>query len=267
MEISGGAKPTRGVASVLNNPTVEKLKDMKLKVMAAMLQDPDSTLRELSFEERLGLMVEKEWIAKKNARIKRLLKKAALGMDVCIEDIDYSVDRSIDKKTIQVLSTCAFLEQKLNIVISGKTGSGKSYLSCAFGNNACRQGYTVKYYRIPELLLEIQDAKNDYRYSKFLKQLQKVKLLILDDMGLKSYTLEESRDLLEITESRYNKASTILSGQVTHTKWYDLFPDPTIADAIMDRIIHNSYILALNSKKSMREVMAKKKIELLKTMD
>jgi DNA replication protein DnaC len=267
MEISGGAKPTRGVASVLNNPTVEKLKDMKLKVMAAMLQDPDSTLRELSFEERLGLMVEKEWIAKKNARIKRLLKKAALGMDACIEDIDYSVDRSIDKKTIQVLSTCAFLEQKLNIVISGKTGSGKSYLSCAFGNNACRQGYTVKYYRIPELLLEIQDAKNDYRYSKFLKQLQKVKLLILDDIGLKSYTLEESRDLLEITESRYNKASTILSGQVTHTKWYDLFPDPTIADAIMDRIIHNSYILALNSKKSMREVMAKKKIELLKTMD
>ena len=263
MEISGDAKPTRGVASVLNNPTVEKLKDMKPKVMAAMLRSRFNS-QELSFEERLGLMVEK--VDCKMPALKAV-KKAALGMDTCIEDIDYSVDRSIDKKTIQVLSTCAFLEQKLNIVISGKTGSGKSYLSCAFGNNACRQGYTVKYYRIPELLLEIQDAKNDYRYSKFLKQLQKVKLLILDDIGLKSYTLEESRDLLEITESRYNKASTILSGQVTHTKWYDLFPDPTIADAIMDRIIHNSYILALNSKKSMREVMAKKKIELLKTMD
>jgi len=256
--MSGEAVPTRGVASVLNNPTVEKLKDMKLKVMAAMLADPDPSLRELSFEERLGLMVEKEWLARKNARIKRLLREASLGVDACIEDIYYSAGRSIDKKTIQTLSTCAFMEQKLNIVISGKTGSGKSYLACAFGNKACRQGYRVKYYRMPELLLEVQDAKSEHRYSKFMNQLQKVKLLILDDIGLKSYTLEESRDLLEIVESRYNRASTILSGQVSHTKWHDLFPDPTIADAVMDRIIHNSYILALDSKQSMREVMAKK---------
>jgi len=256
--MSGEAVPTRGVASMLNNPTVEKLKDMKLKVMAAMLADPDPSLRELSFEERLGLMVEKEWLARKNARIKRLLREASLGVDACIEDIYYSAGRSIDKKTIQTLSTCAFMEQKLNIVISGKTGSGKSYLACAFGNKACRQGYRVKYYRMPELLLEVQDAKSEHRYSKFMNQLQKVKLLILDDIGLKSYTLEESRDLLEIVESRYNRASTILSGQVSHTKWHDLFPDPTIADAVMDRIIHNSYILALDSKQSMREVMAKK---------
>ena len=250
--------PTKGVASVLNNPTVEKLKDMKLKVMAAMLEDPDPSLRELSFEERLGFMVEKEWLARKNARIKRLLRSASLGVDACMEDIYYSPDRSIDKKTIQTLSTCAFMEQKFNIVISGKTGSGKSYLACAFGNRACRQGYSVMYYRMPELLLEVQDAKIEHRYSKFMNQLQKVKLLILDDIGLKSYTLEESRDLLEIVESRCNRASTILSGQVSHTKWYDLFPDPTIADAVMDRVIHNSYILALDSNKSMREVMAKK---------
>lgn len=258
MKMSGEAVPTKGVASVLNSPTVEKLKDMKLKVMAAMLADPDASLRELSFEERLGLMVEKEWLARKNTRIKRLLRDASLGVDACIEDIYYSADRSIDKKIIQTLSTCAFMEQKLNIVISGKTGSGKSYLACAFGNRACRQWHTVKYYRMPELLLEIQDAKNEHRYSKFMNQLQKVRLLILDDIGLKSYTLEESRDLLEVVESRYNRASTILSGQVSHTKWYDLFSDPTIADAVMDRIIHNSYILALDSKQSMREVMAKK---------
>ncbi len=258
--MSVAAVPTKGVASMLNNPTVEKLKDMKLKVMAAMLSDPDPALRELSFEERMGLMVEKEWLARKNARIKRLLRDASLGLDACIEDIYYSADRTIDKKTIQMLSTCAFMEQKLNIVISGKTGSGKSYLACAFGNKTCRQGYPVKYYRMPELLLEIQDAKNEHRYSKFMNQLQKVKLLILDDIGLKSYTLEESRDLLEIVESRYNRASTILSGQVSHTKWYDLFPDPTIADAVMDRVIHNSYILALDSRQSMREVMAKKKV-------
>lgn len=157
--MSGEAVPTRGVASVLNNPTVEKLKDMKLKVMAAMLADPDPSLRELSFEERLGLMVEKEWLARKNARIKRLLREASLGVDACIEDIYYSAGRSIDKKTIQTLSTCAFMEQKLNIVISGKTGSGKSYLACAFGNKACRQGYRVKYYRMPELLLKSRMRK------------------------------------------------------------------------------------------------------------
>jgi DNA replication protein DnaC len=146
-------------------------------------------------------------------------------------------------------------------VISGRTGCGKTYIACAFGNSVCRHGYTVKYFRIPELLLEIQDAKNENRYAKFMIGLQSIKLLILDDIGLKSYTLEESRDILEIAESRYNKVSTILAGQIAHTKWYDLFPDPTIADAIMDRIIHNSYILALDSKKSMREVMAEKLIK------
>lgn len=246
---------------MLNNPTVEKLKDLKLKVMAQMLSDPDNSLKELSFEERLGIMVEKEWLAKKNSRIKRLLNNASLGLNACIEDIDYSIDRSIDKKAIQKLSSCSFVEQKLNIVISGKTGAGKSFIACAFGNATCRHGYTVKYFRIPELLLEIQDAKNENRYARFMSGLRNIKLLILDDIGLKSYSLEESRDILEIAENRYNKVSTILAGQIAHTKWYELFPDPTIADAIMDRIIHNSYILALDSQKSMREVMAKKMIE------
>lgn len=123
--------------------------------MAQMLNEPDNSLKELSFEERLGIMVEKEWLAKKNSRIKRLLNNASLGLNACIEDIDYSIDRTIDKKIIQKLSSCAFIEQKLNVVISGKTGSGKSYIACAFGNAACRHGYTVKYFRIPELLLEI----------------------------------------------------------------------------------------------------------------
>lgn len=252
---------------MLSNPTIEKLRDMKLKVMAQMLGETDPALKELSFEERFGIMVEKEWISRKNSRIKRLLRSASLGLNACIEDVDYTADRTIDKKTIQILSTCAFIEQKLNIVISGKTGSGKSFLACAFGNNACRHGYTVKYYRIPELLLEVQEAKSENRYTRFMNQLRNVKLLILDDIGLKSYTLEESRDILEIAESRYNKVSTVLSGQLAHSKWYDLFPDPTIADAIMDRIIHNSYILALDSKKSMREVMAEKTVRAVKTTD
>lgn len=251
----------QGVESMLNNPTIEKLMDLKLRVMAQMMKEPEHNLLELSFEERLGIMVEREWLAKKNARIKRLLRNASLGITACIEDIDYSSQRTIDKQVIRTLSTCAFIEQKLNIIISGKTGSGKSYLACAFGNNACRQGYIVKYFRIPGLLLEIEHARSENRYAKFMAGLQKVKLLILDDIGLKSYSLEESRDILEIAEIRYSQGSTILAGQIPHTKWYNLFSDPTIADAIMDRFVHNSYILALDSKQSMRAVTAEKIIQ------
>jgi DNA replication protein DnaC len=245
---------------MLNNQTVEKLRDMKLKAMARMLSEPDPSDLGLSFEERLGLMVEKEWMARRNSRIKRLLRNASFGLDACIEGIEYTENRVIDKQSILELASCGFIEKSLNIITTGKTGSGKTYLVCAFGSNACRKGYTVRYYRIPELLLEIQDAKAHNQYSKFMKGLQSTRLLILDDIGLKSYSLEESRDLLEIAESRYNRGSMILAGQIAHGQWYELFPDPTIADAIMDRIIHNSYILELDSKISMREIMASKKM-------
>jgi DNA replication protein DnaC len=245
---------------MLRNQTIEKLRDMKLKAMAQMLSEANPSDLELSFEERLGLMVEKEWMAKKNSKIKRLLRNANLGINACIEDIEYSSNRAIDKQSIVELASCSFIEKSLNIITTGKTGSGKTYLICAFGSNACRKGYTVRYYRIPELLLDIQDAKAHNQYSKFMKQIQSVRLLILDDIGLKSYTLEESRDILEIAESRYDRGSMILAGQIAHSQWYELFPDPTIADAIMDRIIHNSYILELDSKVSMREIMAAKKM-------
>ena len=245
---------------MLRNQTIEKLRDMKLKAMAQMLSEANPSDLELSFEERLGLMVEKEWMAKKNSKIKRLLRNANLGINACIEDIEYSSNRAIDKQSIVELASCSFIEKSLNIITTGKTGSGKTYLICAFGSNACRKGYTVRYYRIPELLLDIQDAKAHNQYSKFMKQIQSVRLLILDGIGLKSYTLEESRDILEIAESRYDRGSMILAGQIAHSQWYELFPDPTIADAIMDRIIHNSYILELDSKVSMREIMAAKKM-------
>jgi len=170
---------------MLNNQTIEKLRDMKLKTMAQMLSQPDPSYLELSFEERLGLMVEKEWIAKKNSKIKRLLRNANLGLNACIEDIDYYSNRTINKQSILELASCDFIEKSLNIITTGKTGSGKTYLICAFGNSACRKGYTVKYFRIPELLLEIQEAKSNGQYSKFMKGLQSTRLLILDDIGLK----------------------------------------------------------------------------------
>ncbi len=245
---------------MLKNQTIEKLRDMKLKAMAQMLSETDPELLSLPFEERFALMVEKEWIAKKNSKIKRLLRNATLGQDACIEDIDYQTDRNINRQAVFELATCAFIEKSLNIITTGKTGCGKTYLICAFGSNACRKGYTVKYYRIPELLLEIQDAKTQNKYSRLMQSLKKIRLLILDDLGLKSYTLEESRDILEIAEARYNVGSMILAGQFPSSQWYELFPDPTIADAIMDRIIHNSYIVELDSKQSMREIMAAKKM-------
>jgi DNA replication protein DnaC len=256
MKTSGAAVLSREVASVLDNPTISRLKEMKLTTMAHMMSEPDHTLLELSFEERFSLMVEREWISRKNNRIKRLLNSANLSQNACLEDIRYSDDRNIDKKIIQTLSTGSYIHQFLNVIVCGKTGAGKSFLACALGNNACRQGHTVRSFRMPELLLEIQDAKAERRYSKYMSQLLKIKLLILDDIGLKSYTLEESRDILEIIENRYNKASIIMVGQISYTRWYELFPDPTLADAIMDRIIHNAYIISLDSKKSMREVMA-----------
>ena len=255
----------QGVVFVLNSPTVEKLRDMKLRVMAQMMAEPDRALFELSFEERLGIKVEKEWLSRKNSKIKRLISRASLAINACIEDIEYSSDRTIDKKTIQTLSSCTYIEKHLNVILSGKTGTGKTYIACALGNRACRTGHSVKYYRMPELLLEIQDSKAENRYARYMDSIRKVKLLILDDIGLKSYSLEESRDILEITEGRYNRASTVLAGQINCNKWYELFPDPTIADAIMDRVIHNSYILPLDSKISMREIMAEQVLSSIKS--
>jgi DNA replication protein DnaC len=251
--------PTQEVGSMLDSPTIEKLKEMKLQAMAEMLSDPESSSSNLCFEDRFALMVEKQWLLKRNTKIARLLREAGFPINACIEDIRYHAERTIDKKTVATLTSCLYIEKKLNAVVCGKTGSGKSYIICALGNAACRKLYRVKYYRIPELLIEIEYAKTQGSYLRFMSSLAKMSLLILDDLGLKTYSIEESRQILEIAESRYNRTSTILSAQIEHSKWYELFTDPTIADAIMDRIIHNSYILSLDSKRSMRQVMAEEK--------
>lgn len=243
---------------MLNQPTIQKLKEMRLPVMAKMLADSTETEKGMSFDDRLTLMVENEWLARRNNRINRLLKKASFPVDASIENIDYERQKGLEKKLVQNLSGCGYIEQHLNFLISGKTGSGKTYVAAAFGNAACRKNYTVRYLRMPELLLELQAAKYENQFIKYIKQILKVNLLIIDDIGLKTYTLEESRDLLEIIEARYNKASLIMIGQIPHLKWYELFPDPTIADAIMDRIIHNSHVFTIDAEHSMREVTAKR---------
>lgn len=245
---------------MFNNPTIEKLRQMKLKVMADMLMETTPEMLSMSFEDRLGLMVENQWLAKKNSKVQTLLRSAGFRINAHLEDIDYRPDRKIDTKTIANLSTCNYIEQKLNIIITGCTGSGKSFLACAFGEKACWREYSVKYYRVPELLIEVQDAIVEHRYLKYMSQLERIKLLILDDIGLKSYTLDEGRVLLEIAESRYNKASTILAGQIPHKEWYDLFSDAITADAFLDRMIHSSIIFTLDSQVSMRKIIAEKKV-------
>ena len=243
---------------MLNNPTVDKLRAMSLNTMADAFANPEPGSDGLAFDERFALLVEKEWYAKKNARVARLLAQAGFGVRASLEDIEYGRGRNISKKDVATVGSCLFIEQKLNVIISGKTGTGKSYLACAIGDAACRHNYSCRYYRLPVLFAEIAMARLENKYLRFMDALRKTHLLLLDDIGVKQYSHEEARDLLEIAELRYNRSSTVLASQIPHEKWYDLIPDPTIADAFMDRVVHNSYILALDSQISMREVMARK---------
>ena len=231
--------------------------------MAKALQELDASFYELEFNDQLGILVEKEWLAKRNARLTRLIRNATLSQNACIEDIDYTYKKSKEKAVIQKLTVGTYIDEHLNVIISGMTCSGKTYLACALGNEACRREHKVKYYRMPELLMEISHARLENTYSRFMNRIKKYQLLIIDDLGLQSYSLVESRDFLEIIEALYNKGSLILSSQLPREKWYDLFPDPTIADAILDRVSYNSYILDLESKISMRQITAEKKMALL----
>jgi len=252
---------------MLRNPTADKLRDMRLKAMADSYLNPEPGSDALSFEDRFALMVEKQWYAKKDSRISRLILQAGFGMQASLEDIDYSKGRNISKKDVATLGSCVFIQQKLNVIISGKTGSGKSYLACAIGDAACRQNYSCKYYRQTNLFAEIAMSKHENKYVRFMDSLRKINLLIIDDLAMKTYSHEEARDLLEIAELRYNRTSTIFSSQVPHEKWYEHIPDPTIADAFMDRIIHNAYIVPLDSKISMREIMAQKRMKAIEMLN
>ena len=252
---------------MLKNPTADKLRDMRLRTMADAFLNPEPGEDALPFEDRFALLVEKEWYAKRNARIMRLQSMAGFSQNACLEDIEYGKGRNISRKDVATIGACLFIEQKLNVIISGKTGSGKSFLACAIGAAACRHGYSCKYYRLPELFAELEMARLEQRYLRFMETLRKTHLLVIDDIGLKSYSLEESRDLHEIAELRYNRSSTIFASQIPYEKWFDLIPDPTVADAFMDRVVHNSYILPLDSKVSMREIMAQKKMKLVELND
>jgi len=241
---------------MLANNTVSKLRDMRLSIMAKAFQEQlvtDSST-DLSFEERLGLMVDAEWTSRKNNRMKELIRTANYAIpSACLEDVEYHADRRLDKALITRLGNCDYVREYRNIIILGATGSGKTYLANAFGMTASRNFITVRYTRLPDLLGELAVARAEGNYQKIIKSYKQVKLLILDEWLL--YPLKESeiRDLLEIAEARYKKASTIFCSQFEVAGWHQKIGDPTLADAICDRIVHDSYRIVISGEDSMRK--------------
>jgi istB domain protein ATP-binding protein len=241
---------------MLTENTANKLQEMKLTAMArafkAQLTDPDVV--GLSFEDRFGLLVDQEWISRKNNHLKRLIKNARFSESgACVEDIEYHADRNLDKAQIARLATCNYITEHHNIMLLGATGSGKTYLACALGMAAVRNFLTVRYVRLPELLTELAIARGNGTYRKIIKQYKKPALLILDEWLLYPLKETEARDLLEISEARYKKASTIFCSQFDVPGWRDKIGDPILADAICDRIVHDSYSIVIDCKESMRK--------------
>jgi DNA replication protein DnaC len=233
---------------MLNQPTFEKLYAMRLSAMALAWQEQqnDPKIAKADFDDRFGLIVEAEFIARDNRRLKRLLKNAELRFpDACVEDIDASKPRGLEQAMVRQLSTCAWIGEHLNVLITGATGVGKSYVACALGQLACRRGKRVLYRRMPRLFDELSLAKAEGTYGKLLHKLAKLDLLVLDDLGLGTITASQRHDLLEVLEDRYNLRSTIVTSQLPQTKWHTWIGDPTLADAILDRVVHNAYKVAL----------------------
>lgn len=244
---------------MLNQETLEKLRRMRLGAMADALvaQEAAPESHELCFEERLGLVVDREWTARRDRRLARLLKQARLRLPAAPEDIDFRTPRGIDKPLLRSLLGGDWLRDGRNILLTGPTGVGKTFLACALGNAACRQGLTTRYYRVPRLLGDLELARADGSYASFLGRLAAVDLLILDDWGLATLTVPEARDLLEVIDDRSMTRSTLVSSQLPVENWHSTMADPTVADAVLDRLVHNAYRIALKGE-SMRKVIPEK---------
>ena len=232
---------------MLNEQTLDKLHAMKLSGMAEafkeQLQQP--SLHHLSFEERFGILVDRQWTWKEDCRMKRLLEEAKLKINASVEDIDYKSPRGIDRSVILSLSSCDWIKKYQNIILTGPTGVGKTFLACAMAHKACRQGYRAFYIRAPKFYYHLAMAKADGSYGKIMTKLSKTQLLVIDDLGLAPMTDSERRDLLEVIEDRHGHASTLITSQLPVEHWHENIGDPTIADAILDRLIHNAHRIHL----------------------
>ena len=238
----------------MTNQTIEKLYQMRLDPMAVAFkeQSEQPSVCSLSFEERFAMIVDREWMVRENRKLARRLKAARLKHQATVEDIDYRHPRGLDKSVMRSLITCQWIKTYQNVIITGPTGIGKSYLSEAIAQKACREGFTALRYRSTRLMRELEIARGDGSYLKLLNRMAKVDLLVIDDWGLASLSDTERRDFLEVMEDRHGLKSTLITSQYPVSKWYELIGEPTMADAILDRIVHNAHKLTLKGE-SMRK--------------
>ncbi|MFS8535919.1 MAG: IS21-like element helper ATPase IstB [Limnochordales bacterium] len=244
---------------MLTQTTIERLRAMRLRGMADALtvQQQQPELQSLTFEERLGLLVDQEWVDRQNRRLARLLKEAKFRVAACMEDIDYQHPRGLDRAVMRNLATGQWVKYGQHVLIVGPTGVGKTFIACALGNAACRHGFTVRYYRVPRLLADLATAKVDGSFRRILSNLARTDVLILDDWGLVPISVAESRDLLEVIDDRAQARSTIIASQLPIETWHGVIGDATVADAILDRLVHGAHKLTLKGE-SMRKIAKSK---------
>jgi DNA replication protein DnaC len=242
---------------MLNHPTLDQLKAMRLTGMAQAFEEQlhDTQAETLRFDERLALLVDREHTLRTNRQLANRLRRAKLKLQATLEDLDHHPRRGLDKTLLRELATSRFIKDHLNVLITGPTGVGKTYLACAIAHSACRNGFTARYLRLPRLLTDIAIARGDGSYPKFLAQLAKTDLILLDDWGLVPLAAEQRRDLLDILDDRHALRSTLVTSQLPVKQWHDVIGDPTLADAILDRLVHNAYTLNLKGE-SMRKKFA-----------
>lgn len=238
--------------------TLTRLRDLRLGGMAQALerqQEQVGTYDALPFLERLSLLVEQECLEREHRKQDRLIRQAHFKLRATVQDIDYQHPRNIQQAQIARLAQGEWIDRAQNLLITGPCGSGKTYLACAVGHNACLQGYSVRYYRLSRLLLALTQAKADGSYQKRLKQLAKTSVLLIDDWGLEKLTAAQRNDLMEIMDDRHGATSTVMISQLPTDQWYDAIGDNTLADAILDRLMHNAHRLPLKGE-SMRKILA-----------